>query len=222
MSPPAGAPSPGEVTLTFDNGPEPEVTPGVLAVLARRHVPATFFVVGEKLARPGRRGLLERAAAEGHWIGNHTFSHSRALGTMPPREAAAEIERTQALLGDLAHPDRFFRPRGAEGGAIDRRLLSPAAVDVLERGGYTLVLWNAVPRDWDDPDGWVDTALHLLAGRPRSVLVLHDLPTGAMTHLDTFLTRALDGGARFTRAFPPDCTPLVRGVPRTPLTPYLS
>ncbi|HKU98762.1 MAG TPA: polysaccharide deacetylase family protein [Vineibacter sp.] len=60
------------ITLTFDNGPEPDVTPGVLDTLARHGLTSTFFVIGEKLAMPGRRALSERAAAEGHWIGNHT------------------------------------------------------------------------------------------------------------------------------------------------------
>lgn len=211
----------GAVTLTFDNGPEPDATPVVLETLGRRQIPATFFVVGEKLARPDRRRLTERAAAAGHWVGNHTFTHSAALGTVPAAVAAAEIERTQALLGDLVHPDRLFRPPGAQGGVIDHRLLSRTALDVLRRDRYTLVLWNAVPHDWEDPEGWVDTALRRLAQLPRAVLVLHDLPTGAMRRLDTFLARALDRGARFVQAFPEDCTPIVRGVVRAPLDPYV-
>jgi peptidoglycan/xylan/chitin deacetylase (PgdA/CDA1 family) len=52
------------VCLTFDNGPEPEVTPGVLAVLARRRIPASFFVVGRKLRDPAARACAERARAE--------------------------------------------------------------------------------------------------------------------------------------------------------------
>lgn len=219
----AGAGRPlGEVTLTFDNGPEPDATPGVLEVLARRRIPATFFVVGQKLALPGRRRLAERAAGAGHWVGNHTFSHSGALGTLPAEQAASEIERTQALLGDLVHPDRFFRPPGARGGVIDRRLLSRAALEVLERDRYTLVLWNAVPHDWEDPEGWIDTALQQLTELPRAVLVLHDLPTGAMRRLDTFLARSLELGARFVQQFPDGCTPIVRGLVRAPLDAYVS
>jgi peptidoglycan/xylan/chitin deacetylase (PgdA/CDA1 family) len=52
------------VCLTFDNGPEPEVTPGVLAVLARRRIPASFFVVGRKLRDPAARACAEPARAE--------------------------------------------------------------------------------------------------------------------------------------------------------------
>jgi peptidoglycan/xylan/chitin deacetylase (PgdA/CDA1 family) len=59
-----------EVTLTFDNGPEPGVTEEVLEVLKREAILATFFVLGAKLADPARRRLAGQAHAEGHWIGN--------------------------------------------------------------------------------------------------------------------------------------------------------
>jgi peptidoglycan/xylan/chitin deacetylase (PgdA/CDA1 family) len=102
-----------DVTLSFDNGPEPDVTLPVLDVLERTGVQSTFFVLGEKLAMSGRRALTERAAAEGHWVGNHTYTHSIPLGRCPaPDTAEMEIGRTEALIGDLAHPDKFFRPYG--------------------------------------------------------------------------------------------------------------
>jgi peptidoglycan/xylan/chitin deacetylase (PgdA/CDA1 family) len=55
-----------DVTLTFDNGPEPAVTPRVLDVLAQADIKATFFVLGSKLAEPERRAIAKRAHAEGH------------------------------------------------------------------------------------------------------------------------------------------------------------
>ena len=64
-----------DLTLSFDNGPTPDVTPHVLDVLGRRGVKSTFFVIGEKLVRPANRALAERAHAEGHWVGNNTWSH---------------------------------------------------------------------------------------------------------------------------------------------------
>jgi peptidoglycan/xylan/chitin deacetylase (PgdA/CDA1 family) len=64
-----------DLTLTFDNGPDPETTPRVLDVLALRSIRSTFFVVGNKLSTPEGRGLARRAHEEGHWIGNHTWSH---------------------------------------------------------------------------------------------------------------------------------------------------
>ena len=198
-----------EVTLTFDNGPDPATTPGVLAALAARDVRATFFVVGERLATA--RGLAERAYAEGHWIGNHTWTHRAPFGELDDACAPhGEIERTQALIGDLSHPDRLFRPVGG-GGALGPHVLTAETVEVLAAGGFTCVLWNAVPRDWEDPDGWVARALEQCRARARPLLVLHDLPTGAMAHLGAFLDAALDEGMTFTQAFPGACVPIVRG-----------
>src|SRR5882672_6188923 len=110
------------VTLTFDNGPS-AVTAQVLEVLAERGVRATFFVVGDRLKRPGMRALAERALREGHRIGNHSLTHSTPLGVHDdPAEAEREIDQMQSLLGDLVPGERFFRPIGG-GGNIDKNLL---------------------------------------------------------------------------------------------------
>jgi peptidoglycan/xylan/chitin deacetylase (PgdA/CDA1 family) len=210
-----------DLSLSFDNGPEPEVTPGVLDILAARGISATFFLLGRKLVLPGARALAERAQAEGHWIGNHTWSHGLPLGARPgPQVAEDEIGRTQAELGDLSHPDRLFRPHG--GGAVGKQLMSPAVVDYLTAGGFTCVLWNAVPRDYADPQGWVGRALDECASRPWTAMVLHDLPNGAMAHLPRFLDAALAAGARFRQEFPPECTPIVRGEARGNLDAFVT
>ncbi len=77
-----------DLTLTFDNGPEPGVTPRVLDVLRERGIKTTFFVIGEKLGDRERRRLAARAHDEGHWIGNHTFTHSIPLGQQHDTETA--------------------------------------------------------------------------------------------------------------------------------------
>jgi peptidoglycan/xylan/chitin deacetylase (PgdA/CDA1 family) len=199
------------ITLTFDNGPEPAVTPRVLDVLAHTRVKATFFALGSKLADPERRGIAKRAYAEGHWIGNHTWSHQQPLGQLnDPARVLAEIIDTDAAIGELAHPDRLFRPFGG-GGAIGTHLLNPVAVDLLKRERMTCVLWNAIPRDWEDPRGWAETALAQCLAQPWTLLVLHDLPTGAMGRLRIFIDRVLDHGGRFRQDFPPECVPIRRG-----------
>ena len=211
-----------DVTLTFDNGPEPEVTPMVLEVLRRTGVKATFFVLGSKIALPERRALAEQAASEGHWIGNHTFTHSVPLGqSADPEAPEAEIGRTEALIGPLARPERLFRPFGG-GGKLGRHLLSPAALAYLKAGAFTCVLWNCVPEDWRDPEGWADRALADCAARPWSLLVVHDLPTGAMAHLERFIADVRHAGGRFRQDFPPDCVPLRNGRETAPLAPYVA
>jgi peptidoglycan/xylan/chitin deacetylase (PgdA/CDA1 family) len=201
-----------DLTLSFDNGPTPDVTPFVLDVLTRRGIKSTFFVIGEKLGRPGHRALAQRAHREGHWIGNHTFTHSLPFGLMQPDAAIAEFDRTQHEIGSLVHPHRLFRPYG-QGGNLDHRLLSRPVVEHLGAQQATIVLWSALPRDWQDPDGWVERALDQVAAQPAgwSLMVLHDLPTGAMRHLDRFLGLATDRGIRIRQDFPPACTPMMDG-----------
>ena len=212
-----------DLTLSFDNGPTPEVTPLVLDVLARRGVKSTFFVIGEKVERPGHRVLAQRAHREGHWIGNHTFSHSLPFGLMQPAAAISEFDRTQQAIGPLVHPHRLFRPYG-QGGNLDHRLLSRPVVEHLGVRQATIVLWSALPRDWQDPDGWVERALDQVAARSSgwSLMVLHDLPTGAMRHLDRLLGLVAARGGRVRQDFPPDCTPMIDGRLTQPLDLYLA
>ena len=210
-----------DLTLSFDNGPTPDVTPLVLDVLTRRGVKSTFFVIGEKLAAPGAHALAERAHAEGHWLGNHTLSHSLPFGLMDATAARAEFDRTQAALGLLVHRQHLFRPYG-QGGNLDSRLLSNEVVAHLARARATIVLWSALPRDWQDADGWVDRALSQLAARPWSLMVLHDIPSGAMRHLDRFLGLVADRGGRIRQEFPPDCMPMVEGEMKFGIDNYLN
>jgi peptidoglycan/xylan/chitin deacetylase (PgdA/CDA1 family) len=211
-----------ELTLSFDNGPEPEATPRVLDILKERGIKTTFFVIGEKLADPARRHLAERAHREGHWIGNHTFTHATPLGQQASSDTAdREISRTQELIGDLAHAQRWFRPFG-DGGILDDRLLKPSVVQRLCDDKFSCVLWNSIPRDWADPDGWVDRALAQCRLQDRTLMVLHDLPTGAMDHLETFLDRAEKSGISVRQDFPPGCIPIQAGAVVLPIEAYVS
>ncbi len=211
-----------DLTLSFDNGPELDVTPFVLDLLARRGIKTTFFVIGEKIADPAQRALVERAHDEGHWIGNHTFTHSVPLGHNPELDIAEkEIGETQILLGDLSRPERLFRPFGG-GGHLSDCLMKRSVVDYLTKGKYTCVLWNSIPRDWDDPDGWVDRAIEQCRSQDWTLMVLHDLPTGAMKHLDRFLDWAEGAGARLHQDFPPACVPIRSGAIALPIDAYVS
>ena len=200
------------VTLSFDNGPS-RVTAQVLDLLAERGIRASFFVVGSQLRRPGARALAERAVAEGHRLGNHSLTHATPLGVADdPAAAEREIDAMQALLGDLVPGERFFRPFGG-GGVIDENLLGRHALARLVAGEYTCVLWNSVPRDWENPDGWPEVCLADIASREWSVVVLHDLPTGAMERLPAFLDALEARGIELTHELPDACVPLRRGQP---------
>ena len=208
------------ITLTFDNGPDPDVTPQVLNTLHHRDLKATFFVLGDKLR--DRRHLAERAHAEGHWIGNHTFNHIVPLGlSTRPGLSTREVADTEALIGGLAHPRRFFRPFGG-GGGLDQRLLNREVYQHLQREAYTCVLWNVVPEDWAYPEAWVERALAQCFVLDEALLVLHDLPTGAMDQLDRFIGLALERGADFRQEFPANCVPLEQGRTVSPMEAFVS
>jgi peptidoglycan-N-acetylglucosamine deacetylase len=211
-----------DLTLSFDNGPDPEVTPRVLDILRARSLRSTFFVLGKKLADPTGRKLALKIRADGHRIANHTFTHSIPLGQNPALDVVqTEIVATDRLLEEIGTPTRLFRPFGG-GGNLDHRLLKQSVVDHLVAERYSCVLWNSIPRDWADPEGWVDTALDQCQSQPWSLMVLHDLPTGAMDHLELFLDKAEALGARFREDFPPDCVPIVDGDIVRPLAGYTS
>jgi peptidoglycan/xylan/chitin deacetylase (PgdA/CDA1 family) len=211
----------GRITLSFDNGPDPERTPRLLDALGRADVRASFFVVGRELDRPGARAVAQRAHDEGHWIGNHSYSHRVPLGEDGPDAPEREIERAQTSIGDLSHGSRWFRPFGG-GGHLDRRLLSPAAVHWLVTGRYSCVLWNCVPRDWERPADWPEHALRCAATRDWSLVVLHDFVEGNDTRVLDFVARCRDAGHDIVQAFPPVCVPLERGAVRTRLDDWVS
>ena len=200
--------APKRLTLSFDNGPFEDTTPGVLDTLAARGLPASFFVCGKDLRDPRRRALVERARDAGHRIGNHTLTHTVELGATDDVEAPQrEIGDAQELLGALAAPERWFRPYGA-GGVLGPRLLSHGAVQYLCDGSYSCVLWNSVPRDWENPEGWPAHALADVARLDWTLLVLHDIPTGAMQALPRFLDEL---AARNVAVMPSGCLPCQSG-----------
>ncbi|WPB95760.1 polysaccharide deacetylase family protein [Streptomyces malaysiensis] len=205
------------VTLTFDNGPTPGITDKVLDVLAAHRAPATFFVVGTQLQQPGGLDLARRAAAEGHRIGHHTATHTLQLGAAEDPEGAvaaeiAAIEYDIDMLAGIneAESERLFRPNAA-GGVLDKHVFSPQAVRYLQQHRYTCALWNCLPRDWENTETWVDHALADVARTNWSVVVLHDLDTGAMDRLPAFLGGLAAIDVEIVPDFPDSCLPIRHG-----------
>jgi peptidoglycan/xylan/chitin deacetylase (PgdA/CDA1 family) len=194
------------ITLSFDNGPVPGSTDRILDLLKARGLRASFFALGKLAAVPEGRALLERAKAEGHWIGNHTMSHGTPLGeSRDPEHVEKEIVAAAKVLGSLALPQKLFRPNG--GGRLGEHLLSPQARAWLAANGYTVVTWNNVPGDWIEPRrGWVERALATAEKQDWSLLVLHDpYLADMMDTLPAFLDEAARRGAAFVQEFPPSC-----------------
>jgi peptidoglycan/xylan/chitin deacetylase (PgdA/CDA1 family) len=210
-----------QVTLTFDNGPDPNVTPYVLDCLERHEVKSTFFVIGSRVAEAARAAAARDAAQAGHRIGNHTWSHTTPLGELDAAAALAEFERAEQALDWLDQPMRLFRPYG-RGGKLGTHLLHPAVVEKLCTQAYTCVLWKFVSGDWRDPDGWMARALADCRASEWSLVVLHDIPSGAMLHLDEFIRILKQEGMELTQHYPPDCVPIANGKIVLPIEPYCS
>jgi len=202
-----------KVTLTFDNGPTVATTPLVLNELKSRGLSAYFcLVAGQLLKGQEQVDIANQTQADGHILVNHSLTHGVALGDDPsPEHAAREVAEAHAVLTEKLTnwQARWFRPFG-RGGEIGQHLLSESGAAYFRDLGYSVLLWNSVPRDWEDVDGWVETALTDVAEQQHTVVVLHDLNTGAMHHLGRFLDTLLQHHA-ITLALPTDCVPMEDG-----------
>jgi len=132
-----------EIAITLDDGPDPEVTPAVLDLLAAHGVRATFFCIAERArAQPA---LVRRIVAAGHSVQNHSLRHRHHFSMLGPRGLEGEIGAAQALLADLTGvlPHGFRAPAG---------LRSPLLDPVLHRLGLHLVSWTRRGYDTRDAD----------------------------------------------------------------------
>lgn len=152
------------VALTFDDGPDPDATPAVLDVLARRGHTATFFCIGRNALR--HPAIVARTAAAGHEVGNHTFSHP-PLTFVGRRRLLDEVRRADWVLSSLAGttPVHFRPPMGWATPRILRRIAEE---------GYRPVLGTIYPQDPRAPDA--DTIVRRTIARlaPGRILILHD------------------------------------------------
>jgi peptidoglycan-N-acetylglucosamine deacetylase len=190
------------VTLTFDNGPTPGVTERVLDILGEAQILSTFFVIGRKLDDAAAAGLMKQAHSAGHWIGNHTLSHMVAFGDrVEAAYAVEEIDGAQQRIGRFAHPEKLFRPYG-NSGRLGPHLLSRAALDHLLARNFKTVIWNNLPEDWRDPDGWVESCIAQVLAQDWSVVVLHDIENACLARLGELLRRLHDLGVIYEQDFP--------------------
>jgi peptidoglycan/xylan/chitin deacetylase (PgdA/CDA1 family) len=162
---PASAVARGEVCITFDDGPDPEVTPQVLDLLDRAGAKATFFCVGEKAAAFPE--LLREIARRGHGIENHSHRHTGAFAFYGVFRLRRDLESVQAVVsGITGEVPRFFRaPAG---------LRSPLLDPVLARCGLRYVSWTRRGLDTvhRDPEKVLRRLENGLA--PGDILLLHD------------------------------------------------
>ncbi|MET9883218.1 polysaccharide deacetylase family protein [Streptomyces sp. NPDC006430] len=188
--PPDGHTASGMV-LTFDDGPDPRYTPAILDTLARYGVRAMFFVCGEMATE--NRDLLRRMAAEGHVVGNHTWTHPLIPKLTRP-DLASEIGRTSEVVHQaVGEAPLWFR---APYGAWNR-----AAFELGAELGMEPFAWTVDSLDWTEP-GTTTIVSRVLKGAAPGVIVLsHDAGgdrSQSVQALGTYLPQLLARGYRMT------------------------
>jgi peptidoglycan-N-acetylglucosamine deacetylase len=161
----AGRGAADHVALTFDDGPDPEVTPSFLEVLGGRPVRATFFLLGPMVARAPQ--LAAEIAHAGHEIGVHGWEH-RYLTLRGPRAARDDIARAaDAIAAATGTVPRLYRPPYG--------VLTGGALVAARQLGLTPVLWSSWGREWSrgaTPESVYATLTRNLAG--GGTVLLHD------------------------------------------------
>lgn len=154
------------LAITLDDGPDPNTTPRILAVLNRHHAPATFFLIGERaLANPA---LVRQIVAEGHEIGNHSFSEELSLCSGNFGDA---LKRTETVFHRILGPDFkgaiWVRPGG---GFYNIRM-----TEVARSCGYqAMVLGSLFPLDTHIRSVEFSAGFILSRIHPGAIIILHD------------------------------------------------
>jgi peptidoglycan-N-acetylglucosamine deacetylase len=183
------------LALTFDDGPNPSITPKLLDLLSRYQARATFFLIGKHVrAFPA---LAKEIAGAGHTIGNHTETHPNLI-FLPAREIDRELDHCDAAItAAIGDPPRWMRPPyGFRGPYLDRV--------VRHHGAAGVVMWSLTARDWV-PQPAEPVIERLRRARGGDIVLLHDADhrvlEGDRRHtvaaLEYWLPRWRDAGLRF-------------------------
>jgi len=174
-----------EVVLTFDDGPWPPTTPRVLKALARECVRATFFLIGKPASE--HPTMVRRIAAEGHSIGDHTWTHFDP-SRMSQKDAVGEISRGVAAVETALHgaatttpTTPFFRFPGF--------LSTPATLNFLRSHGIVVFGADLWANDWDHltPKAEFRLLTWRLRVARKGIILLHDSQRSTATMLPAFL-----------------------------------
>lgn len=154
------------IALTFDDGPHATLTPKLLDILKEKGIKVTFFVLGECVA--ANPAVLQRAAAEGHEIGNHSWDHKSFLKG-GGSGVASEINQTNAAIESATgkKPALVRPPYGAANATITKRL--------NEEFGLKVIMWDVDPLDWKVRNSAHVKAEILKSTKPGSIVLSHDI-----------------------------------------------
>jgi peptidoglycan/xylan/chitin deacetylase (PgdA/CDA1 family) len=176
------------VAMTFDDGPHPQNTPRLLDILRARNIKATFYVIGQNVDR--HPGIVRRIVAEGHEIGNHTYTH-RKLTVLGNTEVENEMRKTEeAIIRAAGVKPRTMRPPyGA--------LLQQQRRMIFSSFSYPTIMWSVDPNDWRRPGPSV-VASRILSGAHNGAIILaHDLHSPTVDAMPQTFDGLLSRGYQF-------------------------
>lgn len=177
------------LAITFDDGPQPHNTPRLLAMLRERNIKATFFVVGQMAKEHPE--IIRAILADGHEIGNHTWSHPLNMTRLSDEKNRSEIAQASKLLMDVAgYRPRLFRPPGGATNAHLKQML-------YDDFGMLTILWSVDPNDWKRPGVSVVTSRLINGAHPGAILLCHDLHAPTVDAMPGTLDGLLAKGYRF-------------------------
>lgn len=178
-----------KIAVTFDDGPEEPMTARVLDVLARRHVKAAFFLIGEKAERCPE--LVKRMVEEEHIIGSHSFTHAGVFPFKKRSKIADELEKTKKTLHKITGKKvRLFRPPFG--------VTNPSIATAVRAGGYQTVGWSVRAFDTRRYVSRNRILSRLLKGlHPGAVVLLHDRCGKADELVEGFIMAARKKGYEF-------------------------
>jgi peptidoglycan/xylan/chitin deacetylase (PgdA/CDA1 family) len=165
--------SPAQLALTFDDGPNPAITPRLLDLLDQHNAKATFFLIGRFVHECP--ALTREIAARGHLVGNHSQTHPNLLW-LSPAAVRNELHQCQNELQEtLGAPAKHFRPPYG--------MRSPWVISTARELGMQSVMWTLIPGDWQEkPADWLISRMRSIAQNAEDsarrkygdVLCLHD------------------------------------------------
>jgi peptidoglycan/xylan/chitin deacetylase (PgdA/CDA1 family) len=154
--------SPRRLAITFDDGPNPAITPKLLDLLQQHHAHATFFLIGRFVRE--YQGLVREIAARGHAIGNHTETHPN-LFWFGQSQIRIELSRcSDAIQSATRQPPKWFRPPFG--------MRNPWLAGVARELDLRVVMWTLIPGDWrdDKPSEWLIRRMTPVAVRTENKL----------------------------------------------------
>jgi peptidoglycan-N-acetylglucosamine deacetylase len=176
------------IAMTFDDGPHATNTPKLLDMAAKRHIKLTFFVIGQCVEQ--NPAVLRREVAEGHEIGNHTWSHPD-LAKLSDEGVRTQLQQTEDIIVKTTGiKPKLMRPPY---GALTKRQRQWVNRDF----GYKIILWDADPVDWKRPGSNV-VAQRIIAGaRPGSIILSHDIHPPTIAAMPQVFDTLLAKGFKF-------------------------